>query len=271
MPLAKLPRLGWDAFQRSEARVDASLSLLLGVQLLVLFVVVPVGWRFVGGRVLLDGCHFAFAAVCILVLARRRAAQVALLLGMAMLVGGPLLDRHLPAPLRLSPSALFAMLSLIAFAFNALIAAIVARHVFASGRVTAHRLQGAVLLYLNVAALFSILYNALDTLAPGAIVAAGGGLLPREIPAHAAALSYFSLTTITTTGFGDLVPIDPIARSLANLESVFGHLFPATLLARLVALHVAHGNDARPVNASRPPTEGKARRGRRRQPVRLAS
>jgi voltage-gated potassium channel Kch len=57
-------------------------------------------------------------------------------------------------------------------------------------------------------------------------------------------LNYFSLTTITTTGYGDFVPVDPIARSLANLEAVFGQLFPATLLARLVALHVAHSGDA---------------------------
>ena len=53
-------------------------------------------------------------------------------------------------------------------------------------------------------------------------------------------LTYFSVATITTAGYGDIVPIHPIARSLANLEAVFGQLFPATLLARLVALHLAH-------------------------------
>ena len=55
-----------------------------------------------------------------------------------------------------------------------------------------------------------------------------------------ASFSYFSLTTITTTGFGDIVPVHPLARSLATLEAVFGQLFPATLLARLVSLNVAH-------------------------------
>jgi hypothetical protein len=53
---------------------------------------------------------------------------------------------------------------------------------------------------------------------------------------------YFSLstlTTLTTTGFGDIAPLHPLVRSIANLESVIGQLFPATLLARLVTLHAA--------------------------------
>jgi hypothetical protein len=42
------------------------------------------------------------------------------------------------------------------------------------------------------------------------------------------------------------VPVSPLARSLANLESVFGQLFPAILLGRLVSLHVAHEQDDPP-------------------------
>jgi hypothetical protein len=50
---------------------------------------------------------------------------------------------------------------------------------------------------------------------------------------------YFSLSCLTTTGFGDIAPLHPLVRSMANLESVIGQLFPATLLARLVTLHAA--------------------------------
>jgi hypothetical protein len=53
-------------------------------------------------------------------------------------------------------------------------------------------------------------------------------------------LVYYSLETITSTGYGDLVPIAPLARSVSNLESVIGQLFPATLLARIVTLEI-HG------------------------------
>lgn len=130
-----------------------------------------------------------------------------------------------------------------AFAFNALVTALVVRRVFGPGRVTGHRLQGAVLIYLNVAALFGIAYGVLEAHAPGAIVPAAGGTLAGGPGMRPAALTYFSLTTITTTGYGDLVPIHPLARSLANLEAVFGQLFPATLVARLVALHLAQAGD----------------------------
>ena len=47
------------------------------------------------------------------------------------------------------------------------------------------------------------------------------------------------LSTLTITGFGDIAPLHPLVRSIANLESVIGQLFPATLLARLVTLHAA--------------------------------
>jgi voltage-gated potassium channel Kch len=56
-------------------------------------------------------------------------------------------------------------------------------------------------------------------------------------------LTYFSLSTLTTTGYGDVVPVLPLARSLANLEAVMGQLFPATLLARIVALHLEHSKE----------------------------
>jgi hypothetical protein len=51
-------------------------------------------------------------------------------------------------------------------------------------------------------------------------------------------LIYFSFATLTTVGYGDIVPVDPFARSLANMESIIGQLYPATLLARLVTLEL---------------------------------
>jgi hypothetical protein len=59
-------------------------------------------------------------------------------------------------------------------------------------------------------------------------------------PALASNLIYFSFVTLTTTGYGDVFPLHPIARSLCNLEAVIGRLYPATLLARLVTLEMAH-------------------------------
>jgi hypothetical protein len=78
--------------------------------------------------------------------------------------------------------------------------------------------------------------------------------------ARTAELSYFSLSAIATAGYGDFVPVHPLARSLAKLEAVFGQLFPATFLARLVALHLAHTGGAEPnvPDAREPPAGGSA-------------
>nr|WP_245452190.1 ion channel [Bradyrhizobium forestalis] len=37
---------------------------------------------------------------------------------------------------------------------------------------------------------------------------------------------------MTTTGYGDVAPLHPSARSLCNMEAIFGQLYPATLVAR---------------------------------------
>lgn len=48
---------------------------------------------------------------------------------------------------------------------------------------------------------------------------------------------------LAAQGYGDLAPVHQLARSLANMEAVFGQLFPATFVARLVALYLAHGEE----------------------------
>lgn len=232
-----LPRLGDPAPDPRARRGDRAVTLLLAVQAVSLFVAIPAGASGAVGRVLLDGCHLAFAAVAATLLVRRRALRWGLVAGLLLLLATPALLPPTAGGTALPAGAI----TLVAFLFNATITAVVARHVFGPGRVTAHRIQGAVLVYLNVAALFSIAYGFVTSFDPGAIARADGAALPEAMGAHIAALTYFSLTTITTAGYGDLVPVHALTRSLANAESVFGHLFPATMLARLVALNVSHG------------------------------
>jgi hypothetical protein len=64
------------------------------------------------------------------------------------------------------------------------------------------------------------------------------GIVFEDNPALANSVFYLSFVTLTSTGYGDLVPVHPIARSLCNVESVIGQLYPATLLARLVTLEL---------------------------------
>lgn len=113
--------------------------------------------------------------------------------------------------------------------------------VFGPGRVTIHRILGAIAIYLNVAATCALGYRMIEALGPGAFSSS----LTAPSSGHGmAGLIYFSFATLTTSGYGDIVPIGPFARSLANVESVIGQLFPATLLARLITLELEHRRDA---------------------------
>jgi hypothetical protein len=114
---------------------------------------------------------------------------------------------------------------------------VIAKAVFGPGRVTMHRVQGAIVLYFNFALFFFTLYQLVNVLVADAFSG-----LPATGAEYGsgAALLYFSFGTLSTAGFGDIKPIYPIARNLANLEAIIGQLFPATLLARLVSLEIDH-------------------------------
>ena len=53
-------------------------------------------------------------------------------------------------------------------------------------------------------------------------------------------LTYFSVVTLTTTGFGDITAVHPVARTLVMLEALVGQLYPAIILAWLVSLAIMH-------------------------------
>jgi hypothetical protein len=106
-------------------------------------------------------------------------------------------------------------------------------NVFASGHAIGDRVFGAVVLYLLLGLTWAIAYHAVDALWPGAFT---------ERPTDDAGLAdwtYFSFVTLTTVGYGDIVPVAQGARSLAILEALVGQLYPAVIIARLVSLEAS--------------------------------
>lgn len=59
-----------------------------------------------------------------------------------------------------------------------------------------------------------------------------------NLDAHATTLLYFSFVTLTTLGYGDVVPLADMARMFSVTESLIGQLYLAIFLARLVALYL---------------------------------
>ena len=112
---------------------------------------------------------------------------------------------------------------------------LVSHAIYARGRITFHRLQGAAVLYLNAAIIFAAAFTLIWELSPAAFMSPPA---TTDDLGELATMLYFNLTTLTTTGYGDIVPVDPFARSLANLESVLGPFYLAITVARLVTLEV---------------------------------
>ena len=113
-------------------------------------------------------------------------------------------------------------------AFFALTAAGLFSHLRNSRSVATSQLYTAVNVYLLLGLLWATLYLAIDAFSPGSI----------QIGSHAAdrqtELLYFSLVTLSTIGYGDIVPLNGEARILAALEGITGVLYIAITVALLV-------------------------------------
>jgi len=94
--------------------------------------------------------------------------------------------------------------------------------------VTEEHLYTAVNIYLLLGMTWFALYSTFDTLRPGSILHAKGNGGDSE-------LLYFSLVTLATIGYGDVVPVHPEVRILAALEGITGVLYIAITVALLVS------------------------------------
>jgi hypothetical protein len=209
---------------------DTLLSVLTVLLALMLFVFAPLEAI---GIVLFQKFEFTTALLIIggvfFITGNRATTTAAMLIAFGMAIAAAILRLN-------SPSATDVYLLSGALLIMAVtLTAASARAVFAPGRVTYHRIVGAILIYLSVAVIFMALYTIVGLMVPKAF----SGIVFDDDLSLTSRIIYFSFVTLTTTGYGDVIPVHPAARSLCNLESIFGQLYPATLLARLVTLETA--------------------------------
>jgi hypothetical protein len=126
------------------------------------------------------------------------------------------------------------LLSAIAFAaFLALTFVEVFGYIVRRGPITADKLHGALAGYVMLALFWAFLYAILERLSPGSF---GPNRIEVGQPGAFFQLIYFSLTTLTTTGFGDIVPLTNHARSLVMIEEFAGLFFVGVVIARLAGV-----------------------------------
>jgi hypothetical protein len=114
--------------------------------------------------------------------------------------------------------------------------------VFGEGPVTGHRIRGAIVVYLLLGLIWALLYHLVALATPQAFhlpedSAGSDWFAPKRL------WTYFSFITLTTTGYGDITPVHPVAKVLTIFEALTGQLFLAITIARLVALAVMHKNE----------------------------
>ena len=111
-------------------------------------------------------------------------------------------------------------------------------HLMLERRVSIDTIASALATYLLFGLVWALVYVFFEHIDPDAFTGQIGLGQPGE-KSEFKAMVYFSFTTLTTLGYGDIIPINPFARSRAVLEAAFGQIYLAILIARLVGLHTA--------------------------------
>ncbi len=101
--------------------------------------------------------------------------------------------------------------------------------------ISANRLVGAVCVYLLLGVIWAVAYTILEMVSPGSF----GGFTPLQGRGWDHEWLYFSFVTMTTLGYGDLLPVSDTARALAYMQAVFGQLYVAILVAGLVSAYIS--------------------------------
>jgi Ion channel len=123
--------------------------------------------------------------------------------------------------------------SILSIVTTLLYARIVLLVMFRDGPITWSRIQGGVSAYLFLGLAWTSAFQLVEQLHLGSFHFTSA---PANVDQLTSKLVYFSFTTLTTVGFGDVLPLNPFARSLAIAEAVVGQLFPAILIGALVAM-----------------------------------
>jgi voltage-gated potassium channel Kch len=109
-----------------------------------------------------------------------------------------------------------------------------------TNRVSQDTIVGGICVYLLVGLCFAMIFIVMTDFNPGALLQGEEPILrsASDSSAHATTLLYFSFVTLTTLGYGDVVPQGDMARMFAVTEALVGQLYLVIFLARLVALYV---------------------------------
>ncbi|AFZ54429.1 potassium channel family protein [Cyanobacterium aponinum UTEX 3221] len=118
-------------------------------------------------------------------------------------------------------SALFMILSIVAIALR----------ILSETEINGDVIKGAICIYLMIGILWGIFYKILVNINANSFELS---IFIDASPQYQ--LFYFSFTTLTTLGYGDISPLNSVGMMLSNIEALLGQLFPAIFISKLVSL-----------------------------------
>jgi voltage-gated potassium channel len=107
-------------------------------------------------------------------------------------------------------------------------------HLAGSASVTARIIIESIITYLLVGLIYSMAVGLIDLYDPHAFSFPHASTTELTYETHLSTYIYFTFVTLTTTGFGDMVPLEPYSRSLTTLIAITGQMYVAIIISILV-------------------------------------
>jgi hypothetical protein len=227
--------------ERPSAESDEDLAQLLTgrgpctfllLSLLALVLIYPYLEDTVASRIVLGFLYSCVLIAAVYVVGRQRRA-FALAVILALVSVGLQWSYLATAHIWLHRFTAVSYMVFLAFTITGILAYILRR-----GPITADKLHGALAAYIMLAFLWAFLYALIESLAAGSFTLEGAHITTNDAFFR---LLYFSFTTLTTTGYGDIMPLTDKARSVALIQQLAGVFYVAVLIARLAGFYPSAG------------------------------
>lgn len=112
-----------------------------------------------------------------------------------------------------------------------------------TGVVDRNKIIGSICIYLLMGLVWAFAYLIVEAFLPGSMKGLEHDLWQK----NTSALIYYSIVTLTTLGYGDITPTQPITQFLAYMEAVTGVFYMAILVASLIGIRLAGVNPSQTI------------------------
>ncbi|MHC4911733.1 MAG: ion channel [Planctomycetota bacterium] len=210
----------------TQIRIGRSIVLLISISLTLAL------RPFIEGLIGIGNLLMDIFATIVLISGLYAASEKKHFFYIGMLIAFPAIAVHWLSYLVAVPSSLIVgeVFSTMFFTF---LVVLILNHLCKEKKITADVIAGAICGYLLIGLMWANLFSVLEILQPGSFQ------IPDHLSADSSIFTYYSYVTLTTLGFGDIIPMTNQARSLSVLESVVGPIYLAVVVARLVGMGIS--------------------------------